>query len=531
MIHIHKHDSIPDIILKIRKDSSKSLLLVFPFWHSLLHNTTALKILVKNAEGRDICIKTSDITAKEIGQKIGIQYKMTHVPETDHRQMSISQYIQNSSRAYIDELLSLFQHRGKNTHKQMTSESSKIGHFILYFGITIALFLFIFYFAVSKTYIYITPEISIKNKWKNLVFRELPDDEISKDIHVVKVKKISKKIFLEDIFPVQWVEKESAERSKWTVTIYNHTPVPIPLLVNSRLETINSEAIFTIPRQITLPPATSSGSDIIPGTIDTDVIASIYNTSWNIVGAKGNISDQSLMVFPWLWSNRDKIYARALWDFNGWNDTIVKQITREDIKMAKKRIEEAIKKQALKELEKEIEIQNQTNNITYSVINSDGLVEYSDIKIRWEELIAIGEVSDEFKLSATIEVSSYVYNKELVLSRLKNFIKDNTLEDIESILHINEDSLRVSEVIYKRSSPFELKATTQVEVFYVYNFLNRQNNYLDNFKSSIAGLPKSEAVKILLNNPKIRDVQIETRPFFVKNVSGIQNNIVFKVED
>ena len=531
MIQIDTHDSIPDIIIKIRSDSSKSLLLHIPFWHSVLHNATALKVIQKNTSGRHICIKTSDITARKIGEKLGISYRMTHKQEISQGNISITAYIYQSAREYIDECIGLFQNHKHIPGKKIYQEKSKIGLLLFYFGITLLLFLFIFYFAVSKTYITITPEISIKNKGKNLVFRELPEDEILKDIHVVKVKKISKQVFLEDTFAVQWVAQESVEKSSGTVKLYNMTPVSVPLLRNSRLETISSSALFTIPHQVTIPAATSSGSELIPGSIMVDIIASVYNSSGNIVGSKWNITDDTLLVFPWLASNRDQIFARSVWDFSGWNDTVIKKITRSDINNGKKLLEERIKKQALNALKEEIANQNKISNVSYNILDSWELVEYGLVEIRGEELIAIGEQADQLTLSATVQISAYVYNKDLVISRLNNFIKENTLDDIESILYLNEDSLRVSEIIYQNKSPFELKGTTQIEVFYVYNFLNRQNDYLENFKSSIAGLPKSEAIKILLNNPRIQDVQIETRPFFVKNVSSIDQNIIFKVED
>jgi hypothetical protein len=48
-------------------------------------------------------------------------------------------------------------------------------------------------------------------------------------------------------------------------------------------------------------------------------------------------------------------------------------------------------------------------------------------------------------------------------------------------------------------------------------------------KFTIAGLKKDIAHNILLNNPKISDVKIETRPFFMENISSLPKNIHFKV--
>jgi hypothetical protein len=36
---------------------------------------------------------------------------------------------------------------------------------------------------------------------------------------------------------------------------------------------------------------------------------------------------------------------------------------------------------------------------------------------------------------------------------------------------------------------------------------------------------------MLINNPLISEVEIETRPFFINTVSNIYNNIIFEVKD
>ncbi|MEA3386934.1 MAG: hypothetical protein U9Q66_00635 [Patescibacteria group bacterium] len=64
------------------------------------------------------------------------------------------------------------------------------------------MFLFIFYFAVSKTYVEITPEINIKVKAKNITFKEHfeTEEKIIQDINIMKLKKVNVKVNLESIF-------------------------------------------------------------------------------------------------------------------------------------------------------------------------------------------------------------------------------------------------------------------------------------------------------------------------------------------
>jgi hypothetical protein len=61
--------------------------------------------------------------------------------------------------------------------------------------------------------------------------------------------------------------------------------------------------------------------------------------------------------------------------------------------------------------------------------------------------------------------------------------------------------------------------------------LSKKNNYVEKLKYTIAWINKEDAKKILLNNSKISNVEIDTRPFFMKNISSIPNNIEFVVEE
>ncbi|MDP2396082.1 MAG: hypothetical protein Q8S84_00445 [bacterium] len=58
--------------------------------------------------------------------------------------------------------------------------------------------------------------------------------------------------------------------------------------------------------------------------------------------------------------------------------------------------------------------------------------------------------------------------------------------DIEKLNLINNKSLRISDIIYKKNKPLEIKATAQVEAFFSLNFLNEKNNYIEKLKTTIS---------------------------------------------
>jgi hypothetical protein len=82
---------------------------------------------------------------------------------------------------------------------------------------------------------------------------------------------------------------------------------------------------------------------------------------------------------------------------------------------------------------------------------------------------------------------------------MKSDINNSILSNIEEILEINVSSLRVANILSVQENPFSMKTTIQVEVFIIHNFLSESNTYVDRLKTVVAGLPKEEAEKVLLN--------------------------------
>jgi len=110
-------------------------------------------------------------------------------------------------------------------------------------------------------------------------------------------------------------------------------------------------------------------------------------------------------------------------------------------------------------------------------------------------------------------------------------LKESILSEVEDIRYIDASSLRIALVIDKKEKPFKVKATAEVQASFSHNFLSKKNNYVEKLKYTISGMNKEEAKKNLLNNSKISNVEINTRPFFMKNISTIPSNIEFIVED
>lgn len=532
MIKINKNDSIIDIINKINNCKQKEIILDIPFWHPILHNYTSLKILKNKSWKKELILITSDKTAKNIWKKLGIKYSQLWDVDLLEYNYSFLEYTKYILKRYIIEISQIFSRKTPDFifeyHKKYSSNNSKIGIFLFWLIISIFLFLFIFYFAVNKTYIEITPEIEIKTKSQNFVFRESETWELSNN-PIIQLKKISKLYYLSSKFWTSWVSEETVKRSKWKVTFYNELNEPIQLLSNTRLKT-KDWILFTTDTPVNIEKASISSTwQIIPWKVEINITSSLHDTEWKVLWNKSNIWTWVLLTLPWLKTNNDKIYAKTTSLITWWNNNYTKILTQKDIDNAKNILEWKLKQESLNELKKQILQENEKNNITYDILWVDDILIYSNLEIKWDENLKIWDKIDNFELTWTIKITSYIYNTEKVLNELSTTIKNLLLKDYEKLLFVNNKTLRISQVLNKNEKPFEIKATVQVEAFFSQIFLSEKNNYIQKLKTSIVWIKKDEALKILLNNPKISQVKIDIRPFFMKSISKILDNIEVKV--
>lgn len=532
MIKINKNDSIIDIIIKINNCKEKEIVLDFPFGHPILHNSTSLKILKNKTWKKELILITNDKTAKNIGKKLWIKYSSLWDTDLLEYNYTFFEYTKYLLKRYLTEIKHIFSNKTPDIiseyQKKYSSANSKVWFFLLWLIISLILLIFVFYFAVNKTYVYITPEITIKNRAENFIFREAKENDIiNKDI--IKLTKISKVVSLTQNFWTSWINEEKLKVSKWKVRLYNELNEQVDLLKNTRLQS-EKWIIYTIDSEVSIPKATISSSWwIIKWAVDINITSKIHDSKWKLTWTRANIWTWVLLNLPWLKTSKDKIYAVTIKEIEWWNDNYEKKLTKEDIENAKKLLETKLKQQALNELKKQIQEDNINNNITYDILWIDDILNYSDLKIIWEDKLKIWESIEKFELSWTIKITSYIYNTEKVLNQLSDTIKERILKDSEKLLFINNKSLTIVDVLSKTSSPLEFKATSQVEAFFSHNFSNDKSNYIEKLKSNILWVNKEDAIKILLNNPQISDVKIEIRPFFINRVSNIMNNIVIKV--
>lgn len=545
MIPIKKEDSLIDIIEKIQAQTQGDIILDIPLWHPVLHNYISLKLIKsKTGKERKCIIATSDRIGRRIGKSLGIEY--SHIKNSDFIEENTSQNILQHNftlweyfifqlSSYKKEIFSFFE-----THKKMNSlwKYSKnykdryfIHIFFIGFLVSLWIFLFIYYFAITKSYIYIYPEINVKKEAYNFIFTKKYWTNTSTNDKIVPLENITSSISLQESFPSTWIQKDETQKSQGRIQIFNITPEEIQLKPQTRFQTLSGSIVFVSKNWVNIPAWVKDNFwNISAGTVEVDVIAQIKDGMWNYIGSNGNIPKDTRLFLPWLWEDyKEKIYAQSIANFEGWNDTIIKIISENDIEDAKKAFTEKLKNESIKKLLEEIRAKNELNHSQIKLLTGEKSIQYKDIQIYVPEDIVSGKTLDNFSISWSITLDSYTYDATWILQKMKSIINEKYIEWVEKIYKIEEDSLRISEVLSLQENPFEMKATVEIESLFLLDFLHNENTYIPQLKEKIRGMNKSEAQDILINDPHIRKAEISLRPFFVKRISTIESNIIFEV--
>ena len=121
-----------------------------------------------------------------------------------------------------------------------------------------------------------------------------------------------------------------------------------------------------------------------------------------------------------------------------------------------------------------------------------------------------------------------MYDKNAVLTYLRNILNETILLGTEKLMGVNEDSIRITNILSRSTNgPFMMKATTELDGTISYNFEDESNNLTRKLKTLVANNTEKEATSILLNDPNISKVSITFSPFWLTRVSNNPDNIEF----
>jgi hypothetical protein len=180
--------------------------------------------------------------------------------------------------------------------------------------LSVSLLFFIFYFAVSKTFVTITPDFTIKTASANFVYSTLDSSSVLDNRTIIPVERIEKVFNLEATYNISSYDIESVRAARGRVDLFNEMNNEQVFRPNTRFVTPEG-LVFRSSEWIKIPPTRTQSGETIIGRTTATLLADGYDTKGELIGERGNIKEGTTLDMPGLKFNRDKIYAKAVVGF------------------------------------------------------------------------------------------------------------------------------------------------------------------------------------------------------------------------
>lgn len=535
---IDKYDSLIQIFEKISAAESNEIQIeVEDNIH--LTNYLNLKLLLHRFPMKRFSFITNNTELKRLGEPLGIrffqksndiefekEYVKNHILRHNFTALEYTRYEINK---IFSRFVFLFKKKTLIYKNKKRGQDSQLFFLIIGLTISLSLLVFIFYFAVSKTYVTISPELDVKTISRNMIFTQ-KEASVLDSKNTVNVRPINLEIPMEYTFNVTAIDEMSTQNAQGTVDIYNELSQEQIFRPATRFITEDG-LVFKTDDWLKIPPTKVSSGVTVMGKVTTTLIADAYDTNGGIIGVRGNIPEGATLTIPGLKFNRDKIYARTISPFIGGINPKIHVLTDKEVASFKEILIEKLKSKALETLKLNIKKNNGENGENYDIlpINENIIYTLGDINLmKWAK---IGDKNEEVTLSGKVKISTYVYDRNATLFYLKTILNESLLFGTEKLIGVNDDSLRITNIISKNtSSLFSMKATTELDSTISYNFEDVSNNLTKKLKNLIVNTSVKEATSLLLNDNNIASVKIAFSPFWLTQVSSNPDNIEFIIQ-
>lgn len=530
-IKIGDSDNILDIVSKIDKEFKWLNLVYLEVENNeSLRNYFNLKLLLYRFSSKRFHIITPDKDLKILWENLWIKFfyksSMVEFEESFAKtnilkyNFTFFEYLLYEIKKFAFKLLFLFKKRTKKYNNKKIIDDSNFFLLVFWLIISLSLLGFIFYFAVSKTYVYINPELWIKTVSRNIIYTEADNSQVFDAKNNVQVKKAWLSTNLEYTFNISTIDTNSSTRAYWNAELYNELSIEQTFKPNTRFVNDNW-LIFRSPDWIKVP---------WNWKVKIVLTADMYDIKWNLIWKKWNIKSGLILTIPWLKFNRDKIYAKTIEDFAWWIDPKIHVLTAEELDKFRWILTEKLKSKALDELSEKIKNSNLTNHEDFQILPVNDIIKYDIWEITALKNAKTGDKLEEITLKGNAAISTYLYNKFELVNYLKNVLNDSILLGTEKLINTNDDSIKIINILNNTQNPFYMKATTEMDSTISFNFEDISNNLTKKLKNLIVSSTKKDATSILLNDPNIANVKIEFSPFWLTRVSNNPDNIDFIIQ-
>jgi hypothetical protein len=395
--------------------------------------------------------------------------------------------------------------------------------------VSITLLLFIFHFAVSKTFVHITPQISIRPISANIVYAINGNSgSLFQAKNNIIMKKVTLPVEYEMQFNLDTVDPNSTTAAQWTVIIFNELDADQALKPQTRFITQNGE-VFRTRDWINVPASKTLNGITEIWSVEAVLIADLNDEAGKVIGQRGNIPNGTDLTIPWLKFNRDKVYAKAKESFHGWADPKVHIVSEGEIKKFQWIVREQLYNKARERIQQYLDENKKSSGEDYALLMGDG-VTFDNEKVDISSWQKYGDIANEVSIKWTLSVSALVYDRKSTIAYLTEVFREGLLRWTDKELAIHTDTLRMTNIVSQADDRSRIKATMEMTASITYDFENATNDLTRNMKILIAWLSKKEAISRLINAWHVKEIDITFSPFWIRNVSSNVDNIDFIIQ-
>lgn len=419
----------------------------------------------------------------------------------------------------------------KKKERMMHFRDSSPNMFLIVSGliVSITLLLFIFHFAVSKTYVSIAPQITIKPVSANIIYAlsNSSGSELQNQKNIIPQRLMTVPVTHDMQFNVTTIDPNSTSSAAGTVTIYNELATEQALKPQTRLVTEDG-IVFRTRAWVNVPPSRTINGITEIGRVEVAVIADPADEAGRVIGERGNIKASTDMMIPGLKFNRDKVYAKAKEDFFWGENPKVHVVTADEVKKFEWIMREQLLRVARDELQVRLDENKKNIGEDYALLMGDGIA-FTGETISIASGQKVGDIANEITLRGTVTVQAIVYDRKATIEYLTSIFREWLLQWTDKEIAIHTDTLRMSNIVSQAEDRSRIKATMEMTASVTYDFENSINELTRHMKLVIAGISEEEAIKKLKESGYVKDVEMSFSPFWISTVSSNIDNIEFVI--
>ncbi len=386
-------------------------------------------------------------------------------------------------------------------------------------GLSCILFFIVLFKLLPSADIFIRPRQENVSQTVNIILAQSGADIASRE-HVRSMPLVPIKVQIARQLVFDQISKEFiGTSSKMQLTIINKAKEAYSFKKTTRVSN-QAGMIFRLQESVVIEPG--SETTVTAKADDADLYG-------QIIGDRGNVPAGLRWDIPGLPEDERKlVYAENRKPATGGTTAYRTVLSKEDIEIAKKRLEKELLADAKQQVQQDVEIRNARSSVQrLELLNNETLTKtwYTPVTVPPE---LIGKPVSTVTLSGSIHYIAYAYDVTHMLSMLSKELRSHVREGKRLIEGDIDRSRLVVHVISWDDAFAWIKLTvdlTGTEEYILDPLTPEGALFAKTVREKTAGMRSDEAVRIIKNMPEVENVRIASWPPWNRSLPGIPSHI------